>query len=80
MTVVHPQWAWEYTDREGRVLDRPVSPVFTARFDAEEWLGSQWRPLRDQGVVGAVLRHDGRTVPPAYDLAAVPEQMTAPRA
>jgi hypothetical protein len=75
VTVLHPQWAWEFAGAVG-VLDRPLSPVFTTRYDAEEWLGAQWRVLRDQGVRTAVLRNDGATVPPAYDLTVVPEQMT----
>jgi hypothetical protein len=73
--VLHPQWAWELSGDSG-VLDRPLSPVFTTRYDAEEWLGAQWRVLRDQGVRTVLLRNDGSAVPPAYDLTAVPEQMT----
>jgi hypothetical protein len=60
------QWQWDLAGPDGAVLDRPLSPVFTTRFDAEEWLGSQWRTLREQGVASAVLRHEGERVPPAY--------------
>ncbi|WP_454050362.1 hypothetical protein [Cellulomonas sp. Marseille-Q8402] len=74
--VLRPQWAWELTGESGTVLDRPVSPVFTTRFDAEEWLGLQWRALRDQGVRSLVLRNDGTLVTPVYDLLAVPDQVT----
>jgi hypothetical protein len=73
--VLHPQWAWELAGPDGP-LDRPLSPVFTTRYDAEEWLGAQWRALRDQGVRTALLRNDGTAVPPAHDLTAVPAQMT----
>ncbi|GEL48130.1 hypothetical protein KQI48_10495 [Cellulomonas hominis] len=76
MTALRPQWAWELTGARGEVLDRPLSPVFPTRFDAEEWLGLQWRALRDQGVHGAGLRNDGAAVPPVHDLTGVPEQMT----
>jgi hypothetical protein len=77
VTALHPQWAWELAGASGEVLDRPLSPVFGTRYDAEEWLGAHWRTLRDQGARTAVLRNDGALVPPAYDLGAVPEQMTA---
>ena len=76
MSDLTPQWSWQFTDRGGRDLDRPLSPVFAIRYDAEEWLGGHWRVLRDQGVATVVLRHAGSTVPPQYDLTAVPEQMT----
>lgn len=74
--TLRPPWSWEMTAASGVVLDRPVSPVFAARVDAEEWLGMQWRVLRDQGVHAVVLRFDGTTVPPAHDLTAVPEHVT----
>lgn len=77
--ALRPQWVWEFASGSGRVLDRPLSPVFTTRFDAEEWLGLQWRVLRDQGVVRAGLRHDGAPVPPEYDLTVVPDQVTGVR-
>ncbi len=78
--TLRPQWVWEYTGDRGQVLDRPLSPVFGTRFDAEEWFGAQWRALRDQGVRAAGLRHDGVAVAPRHDLTAVPEQVTwAPR-
>ncbi len=63
---MRPQWQWDLTGPDGAALDRPLSPVFSTRFDAEEWLGAQWRTLRDQGVGGALLRHEGLAVPPAY--------------
>lgn len=74
--ALHPQWVWELAGASGEVLDRPLSPVFGTRFDAEEWLGAHWRTLRDQGVRTVVLRNDGVLVRPAYDLVAVPEQVT----
>ncbi|HEY0216081.1 MAG TPA: hypothetical protein VGC57_06800 [Cellulomonas sp.] len=70
MTAVRPQWEWELAGPDGGVLDRPLSPAFTTRYDAEEWLGAQWRTLRDQGAATAVLRNEGRLVPPAYPLEA----------
>lgn len=76
MTALHPHWAWELAGASGEVLDRPLSPVFGTRYDAEEWLGAHWRTLRDQGAASVVLRNDGAAVPPRYDLGAVPEQMT----
>jgi len=81
VTTLRAQWVWELTGARGEVLDRPLSPVFPTRFDAEEWLGTQWRALREQGVHGAGLRHDGAAAPPVHDLAVVPEHVTwTPRA
>lgn len=76
MTDLRPSWTWQFTDAAGHELDRPASPSFTERFDAEEWLGVHWRALRDQGAAGAMLRHAGSAVAPVHDLTAVPERMT----
>jgi len=78
VTTLRPQWAWELSEGSGRVLDRPLSPVFTTQFDAEEWLGLHWRALRDQGAHVALLHHDGAPVPPAHALASVPDAVTHP--
>ncbi|WP_319637681.1 hypothetical protein [Pengzhenrongella sicca] len=56
---MRPQWEWALDDAEGRALDRPISPVFTNQFDAEQWLGENWRELARQDVVVARLLHDG---------------------
>ncbi|MFI2751869.1 hypothetical protein ACGIF2_00365 [Cellulomonas sp. P22] len=66
--VMRPQWAWELDDVDGRVLDRPVSPVFTTQYDAEQWIGEQWRTLAGQGVHAARLLHDGRQATPTLVL------------
>lgn len=50
-----PEWRWAFADAAGTVLERPVSPAFTARFDAEEWLGDSWRDLAGRGVATAAL-------------------------
>lgn len=68
--VLRPQWEWQFTDDEGAVRDRPLSPAFTTRYDAEEWLGAQWRAFAEQGVRTAQLLDDGSLVPPALDLLA----------
>lgn len=65
---MRPQWEWQLAGPDGTVLDRPLSPAFTTRYDAEEWLGAQWRTLRDQGVASVVLRNEGTLVPPAHPL------------
>lgn len=57
--MIRPQWIWEFADAQGAVLERPVSPVFTVQFDAEQWIGEHWRTLAAQGVTTAVLLHDG---------------------
>ena len=51
-------------------LDRPMSPVFDARYDAEEWLGDHWRVLAEQRVRRAVLLNEGAPVLPAVEVPA----------
>jgi len=65
---MQPRWQWRLEDEPGTALDRPTSPVFEARFDAEQWLGEHWRTLAAQGVCRAVLRHEGVPVPPAIPI------------
>ncbi|WP_149202902.1 hypothetical protein [Actinotalea subterranea] len=64
------QWAWQFTDAEDEVLDRPLSPAFTNRFDAESWIGEQWRHLAEQGVAAAQLTQQGTPVGPPLPLRA----------
>ncbi len=56
------QWVWEFLDAEERTLDRPLSPAFTSRVDAESWIGESWRDVAGQGVAAARLLQDGRPV------------------
>ncbi|KGM10944.1 hypothetical protein [Cellulomonas bogoriensis] len=57
-----PLWDWEFLDAEGGQLDRPVSPAFTSRFDAETWLGDCRGRLEADGVAHARLAHRGTAV------------------
>ncbi|MEP7764194.1 hypothetical protein [Sanguibacter sp. 25GB23B1] len=66
--MIRPQWVWEMLDPAGEPLAAPVSPVFTNRFDAEQWLGEHWRELAGGGVDTAHLLHDGRQAAPAVRL------------
>lgn len=61
-----PRWAWSFTPDD---LGRP-SPVFTAQYDAEEWLGGHWRDLAHHGVTEAHLLRDGAPVTPVVPLPA----------
>ncbi|GEL93834.1 hypothetical protein [Cellulomonas composti] len=65
--TVRPQWEWRLDDERGPV-DRPVSPVFGNRYDAEQWLGEHWRTLAAQGVATANLLHEGAVAAPALPL------------
>ncbi|QCB93387.1 hypothetical protein [Cellulomonas shaoxiangyii] len=56
---LRPRWCWALVDASGTAVDRPASPVFLARFEAEQWLGEHWRGLAAQGVRTASLEHDG---------------------
>ncbi len=68
--VLRPQWEWLFADADGSVLDRPVSGVFTTRFDAEEWLGAHWRAFAEQGVATTQLLDAGTPLLPVLDLQA----------
>ena len=67
---MRPRWEWRLEDESGAVLDRPTSPVFDARYDAEEWLGDHWHALSEQGVRRAVLLNEGTPLPPAVPVPA----------
>lgn len=55
-------WDWEFRGASGDVLDRPLTPAFSSRFDAEAWLGEHWRTLAGAGVATAQVRRDGDAV------------------
>lgn len=59
-----PAWDWDLLDADDAVLDRPLSPAFSHRFDAETWLGENWRTLAEHGVVSARLMHHGHAAAP----------------
>jgi hypothetical protein len=61
-------WDWLFLDAADGVLDHPVSPAFTSRFDAEEWIGENWHHLAEQGVAAVRLVHLGEPVIPALPL------------
>nr|WP_297422181.1 hypothetical protein [uncultured Actinotalea sp.] len=63
-----PQWTWQFLATDEAALDRPVSPAFTSRFDAEAWLGEHWRSLAADGVGAARLLHQGGAVAPPVPL------------
>ncbi len=63
-------WTWELLGPDDVVLERPVSPVFTSRFDAEAWLGERWRALARDGVSAARLLLRGAEVAPPLPLRA----------
>ncbi|WP_315097370.1 hypothetical protein [uncultured Cellulomonas sp.] len=65
--VLRPQWEWRFGGPNG-VLDRPVSPVFTTQYDAEQWLGEHWRTLAAQGVQAVTLLHEGAQATPTLML------------
>ncbi len=67
-TTERAQWHWTFTDRGGATPDRPISPVFTNRFDAEAWLGEHWRGLAADRVADAQLLCDDEPVGPRVAL------------
>ena len=49
-------WSWRYQDADGRSLQPPDrDETFSAKGDAESWLGETWRDLLDAGVTQVVL-------------------------
>ena len=60
--MIEPAWAWVFTDAHGAVLDRPLSPVFASRLDAELWLGERGRDIARGGVASAGLEHEGAAI------------------
>ena len=67
--TTRPAWDWDLLDAQDRLLDQPLSPAFTSRFDAEAWLGETWRQLAAQGVAAARLAHHGVPAAPPLPLA-----------
>lgn len=63
-----PRWEWQFLGGRDEELDRPVSPAFTSRYDAEAWLGEHWRAVASDGVASARLLHQGRAVAPPLPL------------
>lgn len=54
-------WSWRYEDAEGRPVPPPAdAETFSAKGDAESWLGETWRDLLDAGATKAVLLEDDR--------------------
>jgi hypothetical protein len=51
-------FTWRYLDESGQELG--VSRVFSAREDAETWLGGSWADLRERGIDGVELLDHGR--------------------
>jgi hypothetical protein len=66
--TMRPAWDWEFLDRADQPMDRPLTPAFTNRFDAESWLGENWRKLVAQGVAAVRLAHDGHPAAPPLSL------------
>ncbi len=56
------QWTWTLLGAGGTRLDRPISPTFTSRFDAEAWLGEHRHRLEGEHVVAAQLHADDSPV------------------
>lgn len=50
-------FTWRYLDEAGQELG--VSRVFSAREDAETWLGGSWSDLRERGIDGVELLDKG---------------------
>lgn len=67
MSTVRQAWTWRLLDGDGRLASE-ANPGAPSRFDAEAWLGANWRRLEGEGVAQAVLLRDGDAVGVAADL------------
>ena len=66
-----PVWSWRFLTQESLEIEIE-QPVFYRRFDAEEWLGANWRNLREESSAKyAQLLNDGNSFakPVVLDLA-----------
>jgi hypothetical protein len=52
-------FAWTYLDQDGQEVGR--SPGFADPDAAEDWIGSSWRDLLENGVEEVVLFDHGRS-------------------
>ncbi|MCA5895018.1 hypothetical protein LEP48_16940 [Isoptericola sp. NEAU-Y5] len=68
--MIRPRWEWSLVDAEGQAAPAAPSPVFTTQYDAEQWLGEQWRELAATGVAVVRLLHDGTQATPSIELPA----------
>ena len=59
-------FTWRYLDESGQELG--VSRVFSAREEAETWLGGSWSDLRERGIDGVELM-DQRQGGPVFRMA-----------
>lgn len=57
-----PRWEWTLHNNAGEVVPASPGPIFPTRFEAEQWLGEQWRTLSVTGVQTATLIYDGKQV------------------
>ncbi|MEN5075448.1 hypothetical protein ABE437_16645 [Isoptericola cucumis] len=69
--MIRPCWEWALEDAVGAAVPSVPSPVFTAQYDAEQWLGEHWRELAAAGAASAHLLHDGTQAAPSVALPAV---------
>jgi hypothetical protein len=60
-------WTWLFLDAHGRPLGEPA-PDATSRFDAEAWLGENWRALARRGAARGVLLRADEPVGPGVEL------------
>lgn len=61
MTGEGSRWSWRLLAATGSDLDA-TTPAASSRFDAEGWLGENWRRLAAEGAAHAVLVRDGSEV------------------
>lgn len=75
--MITQAWVWQFEDvtptnprGTGTPAHQPVSPAFTTQYDAEKWLGANWRELAATGVGTAKLMHRGLQATASLDLSA----------
>lgn len=64
-------WQFEWTHPVAEpAAEQHRSPAFTVQYDAELWLGANWRDLAAAGVTKAKLMNRGLQATPTLDLQA----------
>ena len=56
-------WTWTYIGPDGKaVAPESATESFLTQAEAEDWIGLEWRELRESGVSSVTLMEDDRVV------------------
>jgi hypothetical protein len=56
-------WTWTYAGADGSAVTPAMATEdFLTQAEAEDWIGTAWRELREEGVTAVTLLEDDRVV------------------